>query len=127
MKKVILSVALILGIVGATNARIQDQGQVQQDRTTVISTQSQDDGFKDVKLEDLNEKVQAAISVVAENYTIDVLQYNAEKQITKVEATKKDDQSKKTFYFDAEGTEITMDAAPVQPEKIEEESEEILW
>jgi len=64
MKKVILSVALILGIVGATNARIQDQGQVQQDRTTVISTQSQDDGFKDVKLEDLNEKVQAAISVV---------------------------------------------------------------
>jgi len=33
-------------------------------RTTVISTQSQDDGFKDVKLEDLNEKVQAAISVV---------------------------------------------------------------
>lgn len=127
MKKVILSVALILGIVGATNARIQDQGQVQQDRTTVISTQSQDDGFKDVKLEDLNEKVQAAISVVAENYTIDVLQYNAEKQITKVGATKKDDQSKKTFYFDAEGNEITMDAAPVQPEKIEEESEEILW
>ena len=46
--------------------------------------------------------------VVAENYTIDVLQYNAEKQITKVEATKKDDQSKKTFYFDAEGNEITM-------------------
>ena len=75
----------------------------------------------------MNEKVQAAISVVAENYTIDVLQYNAEKQITKVEATKKDDQSKKTFYFDAEGNEITMDAAPVQPEKIEEESEEILW
>lgn len=124
MKKVILSVALIFGIIGATQAQNQNNGQIQQDQTTVISNQSQDNGFKDVKLEELNEKVQAAIQALAESYQVNAIQYNEEKQITKIEATKKDDQSKKTFYFDAEGKEIIMDTAPVQSEK-SEESEEI--
>ena len=123
MKKVILSVALILGIIGATQAQNQNNGQIQQDQTTVISNQSQDNGFKDVKLEELNEKVQAAIRALAESYEIDSLQFNEAKQITKVEATKKDDQSKKTFYFDVEGNEITMDITSEQAEKTDESKE----
>jgi len=120
MKKVILSVALMLGILGATQAQSQNKDQIRQDQTTVISHQSQDNGFKDVKLEELNEKVQAAIRALAESYEINSLQFNEAKQITKVEATKKDDQSKKTFYFDVEGNEITMDTASEQAEKTDE-------
>lgn len=123
MKKVILSVALMLGIIGATQAQSQNKGQIRQDQTTVITHQSQDNGFKDVKLEELNEKVQAAIRTLAESYEIDSLQFNEAKQITKVEATKKDDQSKKTFYFDVEGNEITMDTASEQAEKTDESKE----
>jgi len=123
MKKVILSVALMLGIIGATQAQSQNKGQIRQDQTTVITHQSQDNGFKDVKLEELNEKVQAAIRALAESYEIDSLQFNEAKQITKVEATKKDDQSKKTFYFDVEGNEITMDTASEQAEKTDESKE----
>ena len=76
----------------------------------------QDDGFVEVKLEDLNEKVQEAVRTISETYELNSLQYNAEKQITKVEATKKDDQSKKTFYLDKDGVETTMDqsSAPLQ-------------
>jgi len=48
----------------------------------------QDDGFVEVKLEDLNEKVQEAVGTISETYELNSLQYNAEKQITKVEATK---------------------------------------
>jgi predicted Zn-dependent protease len=76
----------------------------------------QDDGFVEVKLEDLNEKVQEAVRTISETYELNSLQYNAEKQITKVVATKKDDQSKKTFYLDKDGVETTMDqsSAPLQ-------------
>lgn len=123
MKKVILSVALMLGIIGATQAQSQNKGQIRQEQTTVITHQSQDNGFKDVKLEELNEKVQAAIRTLAESYEIDSLQFNEAKQITKVEATKKDDQSKKTFYFDVEGNEITMDITSEQAEKTDESKE----
>jgi predicted Zn-dependent protease len=76
----------------------------------------QDDGFVEVKLEDLNEKVQEAVRTISETYELNSVQYNAEKQITKVEATNKDDQSKKTFYLDNDGIETTMDQSsePVQ-------------
>jgi hypothetical protein len=60
-------------------------------------------------MQDLNEKVQEAVRTISETYELNSLQYNAEKQITKVEATKKDDQSKKTFYLDKDGVETTMD------------------
>lgn len=124
MKKVILSVVLILGIGVAANAHIQNRDHIQQDQKTVSAQQPQNDGFKEVKFEELNEKVQAAVRIVAESYEINSLQYNKEKQITKVEATKKDDQSKKTFYFDVDGNEIIMDADPIQPEKVEEWEDE---
>jgi hypothetical protein len=71
-----------------------------------------DDGFVNVKFEDLNEKVQAAVRTLIEQYDINLLQYNAEKKITKVTATSKDDQSEKIVYFDDEGKEVTLDAAP---------------
>lgn len=77
-----------------------------------FAVMQQEDGFVNVKFEDLNEKVQAAVRSMLDQYDINVLQYDAEKKITKVTATNKEDQSEKIVYFDDEGKEVTLDAAP---------------
>jgi len=84
----------------------------QQAPTAEIFAVMQDDGFADVKFEDLNENVQKAVRSFTEKYDINSLQYNAEKKITKVTATSKEDQSEKIVYLDDEGKEVTLDAAP---------------
>lgn len=118
MKKVILSIALMAGIfatanIQATNSTIEQP---------IVETVFDDDGFVDVKFEELNEKVQEAVRGIVQEYDLNALKYNAEKQITKVEATKKEDQSKKTFYFDAEGKEKTMEECEgVEKEPVKQE------
>lgn len=77
-----------------------------------FTAMQQEDGFVNVKFEDLNEKVQAAVRSMLDQYDINVLQYDAEKKITKVTATNKEDQSEKIVYLDDEGKEVTLDAAP---------------
>lgn len=110
MKKVILSIAFVAGLGVMTNA-----GAV-----NVVNEQSSvamflgDDGFVDVPLENLNEKVQASVKALEAEYDVTALKYNAEKQLTKVKATKKEDQSEKVFYFDADGKEVKMDTAPAE-------------
>lgn len=84
----------------------------QQAPSAEIFAAMQDDGFVNVKFEDLNEKVQAAVRSMLDQYDINVLQYDAEKKITKVTATNKEDQSQKIVYLDDEGKEVTLDAAP---------------
>ncbi len=84
----------------------------QQAPSAEIFAAMQDDGFATVKFEDLNEKVQAAVRTLIDQYDINLLQYNAEKKITKVTATNKEDKSEKIVYFDDEGKEVTLDAAP---------------
>jgi predicted Zn-dependent protease len=84
----------------------------QQAPSAEIFAAMQDDGFVNVKFEDLNEKVQAAVRSMLDQYDINVLQYDAEKKITKVTATNKEDQSEKIVYLDDEGKEVTLDAAP---------------
>ena len=82
----------------------------------------EDDRFTDIKFEELNEKVQAAVNALGETYTVDSLKYNAEKQVTKVKATSKVDQSSKVFYFNNEGVEIVWEK-PVLNIEVEEEKE----
>lgn len=77
-------------------------------------TQQKEDGCKNVKFEDLNEKVQKAVRALIDKYDINSLKYNADKKITKVTATNKEDQSAKTVYFNDEGKEITPEAAPLK-------------
>lgn len=84
----------------------------QQAPSAEIFAAMQDDGFVNVKFEDLNEKVQAAVRSMLDQYDINVLQYDAEKKITKVTATNKEDQSEKIVYLDDEGKEVTLDTAP---------------
>ena len=70
-----------------------------------------DDGFVEVKLEDLSTAVQAAVNALTQEYDVKALKYNAEKQLTKVKLIKKEDKSKKTVYFDIEGKEVKKEPA----------------
>ena len=78
----------------------------------IFAVQQQDDGYANIKFEELNEKVQNAVRALIDEYDLNSLQYNADKKITKVTATNKEDQSVKTVYLDDEGKEVNPDAAP---------------
>ncbi|WP_185140257.1 hypothetical protein [Proteiniphilum sp. X52] len=119
MKKVILSIAIIAGMLITTNVQ---QAQASQQQATVAVV-LENDGFVDVQLQDLSEAVQAAISAFAQEYDIKALKYNAEKQLTKVELTKKDDESERVVYLDAEGKEVEAPATTEESETIEQEQE----
>lgn len=119
MKKVILSVAIIAGMLITTNVY---KVQAVQEKPTVAVVLD-DDGFVEVQLQDLSEVVQTAINAFTQEYDITSLKYNAEKQLTKVKLTKKDDQSVKKVYLDAEGKEVEAPAKAEEPQRTEEEIE----
>lgn len=120
MQKIIVSLAIICGLmVATTQLKAANRYRIQ----PVVTVCMQDSGFVLTKLEALNEKVQTSIKSLEKDYTLDALMYHAEKQITKMEATKKEDQSKVIFYFDAEGKIIDIQAR-VTEEKEETKKEE---
>ncbi|HBG41286.1 MAG TPA: hypothetical protein DDW85_07715, partial [Porphyromonadaceae bacterium] len=125
MKKVILSITLFAAGLFATSTAIQAADAINSN-LVAISVQ-QDDGFTDVKLEELPEAVQAAINALAGEYDVKTLKYHAEKQVTKVEAIKKADQSSEVLYFDAEGKQTTWEEVPEQEvkEEVQEPSAEM--
>jgi len=119
MKKVILTITLVASMIAMSQVE-EVNAMNEQPAVTMITG---DDGFVDVKLEDLSPAVQDSINALTLEYDVEALKYNAEKQLTKVKLIKKDDQSKKTVYFDAEGKEVknpSMKAAKVK-EKVEEQ------
>lgn len=118
MKKVILSVAIITGLVISTNVQKVHAIDEQPSVTMILG----DDGFVDVQLQDLSEAVQAAVSAFTQEYDITALKYNAEKQLTKVKLTKKDDQSEKVVYLDAEGKEVQAPEKTEETESVEQET-----
>lgn len=118
MKKVILSIAIVAGLV--ISANVQNVNAVE--GNVNVSMVLSDDGFVDVQLQDLSEAVQAAITAFAAEYDVTSLQFNAEKQLTKVSLTKKDDQSEKVVYLDAEGKEVEAPAQTEEVEAVEQEA-----
>jgi hypothetical protein len=116
-KMILLSVAMITGLVILTSVQKVCAIEVQPSVTMVL----EDDGFVDVKLQDLGEAVQVAVNAFAREYDATALKYNAEKQLTKVILVKKDDQSEKVVYLDAEGKETLPAAAPKEEQKQEVE------
>lgn len=120
MKKIILSIALIAGVF--TTTAVQASTQVIE--KPIIEITSDDDGFVNIKFEELSEKVQEAVRALVQNYDLNALKFNTEKQLTKVEATKKEDQTQKVFYFDAEGNEVVLES-PQEEETVTQEQEEI--
>lgn len=119
MKKVIVSMAMAISGLFAISVA---QGVATVTEDSVRELLLEDDRFTDIKFEELNEKVQAVVNALGETYTVDSLKYNAEKQVTKVKATSKVDQSSKVFYFNNEGVEIVWEK-PVLNIEVEEEKE----
>lgn len=121
MKKfLLLSIVLVATLGVATNVRAQSMSNIQ----SAVGTVPEEDGFVDVKLENLNEKVQVSVKALQTDYELKALKYNADKGITKVEATKKSDQSLKVFYFDAEGKEFKMEKNATK--KVQEAVEKVM-
>lgn len=116
MKKVILLTALIAGFILSANIQTVQAGE----RPTVY-TIFEDDGFVDVRLEDLNEQVQQAINSLTDEYDVQAIKYNAEKQLTKVKLTKRDDQTSKTILFNDQGEKVEKDRMENQSEQQQSE------
>lgn len=110
MKKLILSIAVIACVFmmsGINTANASEQ--------PTITISLEDDGYVEVKTDELNENVQKAINEIAETYEVKTVKYNSEKKLTKVMAVNKEDQTEKVFKFDDEGKSV---------EKIKENSSE---
>lgn len=118
MKKMILTIAMIAGMSAITNIQtLQAASHFQ------IETVSQDEnGFVEVKLEELNPEVQAAVKALLADYDVKVLKHNVEKQLTKVVLTNKQDQSEKKVLLDEKGNEVSKDPiVKEQAETVEEQ------
>ena len=105
MKKVILSIAISASLLTATNLQQVNAANNQ----SAIAIVLDDDGFVDVQLTSLNPAVQASLTTFTTEYDIKSLKYNAEKQLTKVKLVKKDDQSERKVFLDAQGKEVQKD------------------
>lgn len=104
MKKMILSIAVIAGMFLMTNLNVATASE-----KPSISIVTEDDGFVEVRLQDLNENIQASINALTSEYDVQTLKYNEEKKLTKVVLIKKDDQSTKKVYFNENGEKIEKD------------------
>ena len=118
MKKMILTIAMIAGMSAIANIQtLQAASHFQ------LETVSQDEnGFVEVKLEELNPEVQAAVKALLADYDVKVLKHNVEKQLTKVVLTNKQDQSEKKVLLDEKGNEVSKDPiVKEQAETVEEQ------
>lgn len=112
--------AIIAGIIATTNIQTVQAGE----RPSVQAV-FEDDGFVDVRLEDLNEQVQQAVYALADEYDVTAVKYHAEKQLTKVKLTKKDDQSARTVYFNDQGEEVQKDQDQQSTQTEQQEGQQV--
>lgn len=85
-----------------------------------ITAVPEDEGFTEVRQQDLCEAVQTAIKAFTQEYNVTAIGHNAEKQLTKVKLMKKEGQTEKVVYLDAEGKETAAPAPQEKPRKLEE-------
>lgn len=111
MKKLILSIAIIAGVLIMSNINTANASE-----QPTITISFEDDGYVEVKIDDLNENVKNAISEIAVTYDVKTVKYNSEKKLTKVIGTNKEDQTEKVFIFNDEGKDV---------EKLHENSSEL--
>ncbi len=104
MKKIMLSVAFVASTLMFANA--QTPQKTTQTSTAIVKVAQAENDFKEVKLESLNEKVQATIKSFSETYTMKALAYNAEKKLTKVTLVSKADSKEKVILLDEQGKEV---------------------
>ena len=104
MKKILVATALFMGVFGLveTNANVMNTMECADSSCWSM----QDDGFVAVKLEELSEPVQAAISKQNESNSIKSLAWNAETEQAKVVFVSNENDSEIVVIFDKEGNEV---------------------
>ena len=108
MKKIMLSMALLMCVCLFANA--QDS---KEQANAVIAMESEivtsDDGYKVVKIEELNAKVQEALKTFSETYTVKDVAYNVDKKLTKVTLVSKENlKETKTVVLNEDGKEVKV-------------------
>lgn len=106
MKTIILSVALIFGSLTFVNAQTvtEDSTTVKQEDPVVMIQASEE--WKEVSIETLGEKVQAAIKAYEAEYEVKLIMYNEASKQAKVTFAGKEDATEKVVIFNEEGEEI---------------------
>ena len=101
MKKVVLFAAILIGCVVFANARIT----VSSENTAILQVTT--DEYKEVAMADLNQIIQDAVKELAgETYDVKKVEFDAEKELTKITLLNKEDESEKTVILNKEGKEV---------------------
>ncbi len=103
MKVVVLAASMLFGMF--VYAEAKSSMEVVKNDVVAVATQQQD-GYEEVKIENLNAKVQAAIKTNEATNTVKSLAYNKSKKLTKVTLVSKADKKEKTIILDDQGQEV---------------------
>lgn len=102
MKKILLSAIILAGSATFANAQFSVQPQT----TPMVQVVAQDE-FKEVDLKTLSGTIQQAVVALAgETFAVKKVEFNAEKELTRVTLTNKEDNSEKIVVLDKEGKEV---------------------
>jgi len=101
MKKLVIAVAVFMSV--GTMAFAQSNDSMADNQ---VATQVVQDAFKEVKLENLGEKVQAAVNAYNEAYTVKKLELDEAQKLARVTLEDKSTKSEKVVVLDEEGKEV---------------------
>ncbi|MDR0368408.1 MAG: hypothetical protein LBH82_04630 [Bacteroidales bacterium] len=102
MRKIIVTITMFFGICTFAYAQTPPPSQGE---TQTTEAKASDDGYKEVKIEALNQAVQMAIKANYADFTVKTIAYNAEKKMTKVTFTTKEEKEV-VVVLNEEGKEI---------------------
>lgn len=105
MKKIFLTAAMVLGIFAFSNAQVTQDSVNNNKLAEVATANPTDDGYKEVKLEQLTPQVQQAIKTNYTAFEIKAVAYHETKKLTKVTLVSKDNGSEKVVVLNEEGKE----------------------
>jgi len=106
MKKIVLSFALMLGAISFANAQSVNQDSVSVNNEQAVAMAQNPDEWKEVKTEDLAEKVRTVVEGFEADYTVKSVLYNETTKQAKITLTSKTDASEKVVVLDEEGKEV---------------------
>ncbi len=106
MKKILLSIALMIGAGAIAFAQTPQAKPATEPAKTTQVTAPAPPSYMTVKIDELNAKVQTAVKAFESSYTVKQVSLDKAKEIAKVELVlKADNKTEKIVYLDKEGKE----------------------
>lgn len=103
MKRILLSAMVLMGI---GSSAIANSGSVLNSERSISVVQVMQEDYKEVSLESLNEKVQAAVNAYADAYEVKKLEFDENAKLTRVTLADKESKAEKIVILDDEGKEV---------------------